>query len=103
MLASVNSGLRQASILGFLLFLIYINNFSESLLSNVILCAKDTYLFHVIDNVNVYPGERNKVLKTNQQLSFSRKMIFNPDANKQAQEVIFSRRINKPTHPQFGF
>ena len=30
-------------------------------------------------------------------------MIFNPDANKQAQEVIFSRKIKKPTHPPLIF
>ena len=26
-------------------------------------------------------------------------MIFNPDPNKQAQEVIFYRKLNKPNHP----
>ena len=28
-------------------------------------------------------------------------MNFNPDPNKQAQEVIFSRLINKTNHPPF--
>ena len=69
----------------------------------MILCAEDTYLFYVIYNVNLYPDERNKVLKTNQRLSFSRKIIFNSDANTQAQEVIFSWKIKEHTHPQFGF
>ena len=30
-------------------------------------------------------------------------MRFNPDPNKQAQEVIFSRKINKIDHPPLYF
>ena len=30
-------------------------------------------------------------------------MSFNPDLNKQAQEVIFSRKLNKPSHPKIVF
>ena len=30
-------------------------------------------------------------------------MSFNPDPRKQAQEVIFSRKINKPNHPSLNF
>ena len=30
-------------------------------------------------------------------------MSFNPDSNKQAQEVIFSRKLNKPNHPLLNF
>ena len=35
--------------------------------------------------------------------AFQWKMIFNPDPNKQAQEVIFSRKINKINHPPSYF
>ena len=31
------------------------------------------------------------------------KMTFNHDHNKQAQEVIFSRKIKKTSHPQINF
>ena len=31
------------------------------------------------------------------------KISFNPDLNKQAQEVIFSRKITKPSHLQISF
>ena len=27
-------------------------------------------------------------------------MLFNPDLNRQAQEVIFSRKLNEPSHPK---
>ena len=30
-------------------------------------------------------------------------MSFNPDFNKQAQEIIFSRKLNKPSHPKIVF
>ena len=30
-------------------------------------------------------------------------MSFNPDSSKQAQEVIFSRKIQKTGHPSFRF
>ena len=30
-------------------------------------------------------------------------MSFNPDLNKQAEEVIFSRKLNKPSHPRIVF
>ena len=30
-------------------------------------------------------------------------MSFNPDSNKQAQELIFSRELNKPNHPSLNF
>ena len=35
--------------------------------------------------------------------AFQWKMRFNPDPNKQAQEVIFSRKINKIDHPLLYF
>ena len=35
--------------------------------------------------------------------AFQRKMRFNPDPNKQAQQVIFSRKINKIDHPPLYF
>ena len=30
-------------------------------------------------------------------------MSFNPDLNKQAQEVVFSRKLNKASQPQITF
>ena len=36
-------------------------------------------------------------------MAFQWKMSFNLDPNKQAQEVIFSRKLNKPNHPSLSF
>ena len=30
-------------------------------------------------------------------------MSFSPDLNKQAQELVFSRKLNKPSHPKIVF
>ena len=30
-------------------------------------------------------------------------MSLNPDPNKQAQEIVFSRKLNKPNHPTSNF
>ena len=78
-----------------MLFLIYINDLSDNLSSNVKLFADDTSLFSVIHDINISAGELNEDLKKISEWAFQWKMIFNPDATKQAQEVIFSRKIKK--------
>ena len=74
-------------------FHIYINDLSENL-SSVKLFA-DNILFSAI-RINVSAEELNGDLKKISDWAFQWKMIFNPDASKQAQEVIFSRKIKKP-------
>ena len=48
----VNAGVPQGSILGPLLFLVYINDLSNGLKSNTKLFTDDTSLFSVIHDVN---------------------------------------------------
>ena len=52
-----------------------------------------TSLFSIIHDINVSAGELNEGLKKISDWAFQWKMIFNPDASKQAQEVMFSRKI----------
>ena len=97
--ASVNAAVPQGSILGPLLFLIYIIDLPDNLSSNVELFADDTFLFSVTHDVNVSARELNNDLRKISNWAFQRKMSFNPDHDKQAQEVIFSQKIKSNIHP----
>ena len=54
---------------------------------------------HVFYNFNENFSDLMKIKNS----AFQRKMRFNPDPNKQAQQVIFSRKINKIDHPPLYF
>ena len=105
-LVTIEAGVPQRSILGYLFFLIYINDFSDDLTSNPKLFADDTSLFSVVQNINLTTTDLNSDLSKISHWAFQWKMNFNPDPNKQdkqAQEVIFSRKINKINRPPLLF
>ena len=100
---SIEAGVPQGSILGPLLFLIYINDLSDDLMSNVKLFADDTSLFSVVHDVNASSTNFNNDLKKISDWAIQWKMSFNPDPSKQAQEVIFSRKGQNPNHDSIYF
>ena len=100
---NVKAGVPQGSILEPLLFLIYINDLADGLSSNTKLFADDTSLFPVIHDPVITTLELNSDLSRIKQWAFQWKMSFNPDPNKQAQEVIFSRKLKKFCHPSLRF
>ena len=99
---NISAEVRQESILGPLLFLIYINDLSDNLSSNPKLFADDTSFFSVVRDINQSGINLNDDLKKISNWAFQWKMSFNPDINKQAQEVIFSHKLQKLNHPSLA-
>ena len=92
---NVNAG----SILGPPLCLIYVNDLSDGLSSNAKLFADDTSLFTVVHDINTSAILLNSDLNKINDWAFQWKMTLNPDRSKQAQEILFSRKLKKATHP----
>ena len=92
---NVSAGVPQGSILGPLLFLIYINDLTEGLSTNAKLFADDTSLFSVIHDIQTSANNLNKDLERISNWATQWKNNFNPDTTKQAQEVIFGRKVKK--------
>ena len=97
--SDVRAGVSQGTMLGPLLFLMYVNVLSEGLSSNAKLFVDDTSLFSVILYSNTSAFELNRDLAKINRCAFQWKMSFNPDPKKQAQEVIFSRKSKPMSHP----
>ena len=74
---SINAGVRQSSILGPLLFLIYINDLTEGVTTNVKLFADDTSLFSVVHDSQTSANDLNKNSKIMNNWAFQCKMNFN--------------------------
>ena len=101
--SDVRAGAPQGSILGPLLFLIYINDLSEGLSSNTKLFADDKSLFSVIHDSNTSALELSSDLAKINRWAFQWKMSFNTDHKKEAQEVTFSRKSKAISHPPLVF
>ena len=103
MWTNAEAGVPQGSILGPLLFLIYINDLPENLVSNPKLFADDTSFFSVIHNKHLSAQNLNEDLNKTNHWVFQWKMNFNPDPSKQAQEVIFPCKLQKSVYPLLHF
>ena len=100
---SIQSGVPQGSVLGPLLFLIYINDLEENIKSQIRFFADDTMLFSVVQNPTSTANELNQDLETIRKWAHQWKLEFNPDPTKQASELLFSTKRNTPDHPPLHF
>ena len=99
------SGIPQGSLPGPLLFLIYINDLPDGINSLCKIFADDTFLFSKISDMHKSASNVNDDLEKISYWAYQWKMQFNPYPNKQANEVIFSRKTssNNLAHPPTKF
>ena len=84
---SIKSGVPQGSVLGPLLFLLYINDLEMGIKSKVKFFADDTSLFSIVSDPLQSATELNHDLKLIEKWAYQWKMSFDPDPTKQAVEV----------------
>ena len=101
--SSIESGVPQCSVLGPLLFLVYINDLERNIKSNVKLFADETMLFSIVKNHEISANDLKCDIDVIHQWDHQWKLEFNPDPTKQATEVLFSCKTSRPNHPQIMF
>ena len=82
---SIQTGVPQGSVLGPLFFLVYINDLTDNINSEIRQFADDSSLFTVVKGV-----EQTQDVETITSRAYQWKMVFNPDITKQAIEVDYS-------------
>ena len=97
--SAVESGVPQGSVLGPLLFLIYINDLERNIKSNIKFFADDTMLFSIVKDPTISASDLNHDLNIIFQWAHQWEMEFNPDPTKQATEILFSCKKSSPNHP----
>ena len=101
--APIHSGVPQGSVLGPLLFLIYINDLECGIKSQIKFFADDTSLYSVVKDPITSAAELNHDLKIISEWANQWKMSFNPDPTKPAEEILFSQKKNPVVHPPLFF
>ena len=99
----IESGVPQGSVLGPLLFLIYINDLENGIKSKIKFFADDTSLFSIVNDPILSANELNHDLHLIENWAYQWKMSFNPDPSKQAVEILFTKKRNSTYHPPLFF
>ena len=85
----------QGSVVGHLLFLIYINDLPDGITSLRKIFVDETLLFSKVNDKNNCNIQLNSDLEIISKWVFQWKMLFNHDKNKQAIEIYFSDKREK--------
>ena len=99
-LLPITAGVPQGSILGPLLFLIFINDLPQGIESNVDLFADDTSILDIVDNPTSTANKMNRDLEAIHDWALRWRVTFNPD---KTVTMVFSTKVNKPIHPSLIF
>ena len=99
----ISAGVPQGSVLGPLLFLVYINNLVDDISSDAKLFADNTSLFTVVHDEITSANQLNRDLKIISKWACQWKMQLNPNINRHTVQVIFSQKKNKFIHPSLFF
>ena len=75
-----------------MLFLIHINSLSDCIKSECKLFANDVSLFSVVHDINTSASDLNEDFEKIGNWVFKWKRNINPDPDKQAPEILFSRK-----------
>ena len=94
--SKILAGVPQGSVLGPLLFLIYINDTVNEIGSNIRLFADDTSLFMIAGNPVISAEQLNADLVKILQWAETWLVSFNPT---KTESLLISRKINRPLHP----
>ena len=97
------AGVPQGSVLGPLLFHLYIHDPTADLKCSVKLFADDTSLFTVVQDHNSAASDVNHDLSLIGKWAHDWRMSFNPDPQKQAVELIPSTKRHETDHPMLFF
>ena len=93
---NLKAGVPQGSVLGPLLFLIYINDLIKDMNCDARIFADDTSIFKIVNDVNEAFNDISHDLKLVEQWGRQWRMSFNPDPLKPPVEVIFSTKNKTP-------
>ncbi|MCW4344426.1 MAG: reverse transcriptase domain-containing protein [Candidatus Thiodiazotropha endolucinida] len=93
---SIQAGVPQGSILGPLLFLLYINDIVYDIGSNIRLFADDTSLFIIVEDPITAAACLNNDIDKISQWAATWLVTFNPS---KTESLLISRKTNKDRHP----
>ena len=99
----IEAGVPQGSVLGPLLFLVYINDLPDNISSEMRLFADDSSLFTRVGEIKNTQEKLERDLNFVTNWAHQWKMVFNPDLTKQAIEIVFSVKPKKSEHPELLF
>ena len=101
--SNIGCGVPRGSVLGPLLFLIYINDLERNIRSNIKFFSDHTMLWSIVEDPVISANILNHDLDNIYQWAHQWEMEFNSEPTKQATEVLFYCKKVSSNHPQLMF